>query len=154
MNLEQYKIVSARRIATNNLVWQTPALGSAAQAFLLSAALNPLGKGIFPLVLALASTAVGLATIQLMTRHRRVEILDAELLSKFEQEQPAADGYSVIHAGTPDCPPTTGLKNRIWAWLANQKASAVWMVVLSGFPLLGLLATCRAALHLVNEISN
>jgi hypothetical protein len=154
MNLEQYKIVSARRLAANNLVWQTPTLASAAQAFLLSAALNPSGKGIFPMVLAIASTSVGLASIQLMTRHRHVEIVDAQLLRKFEMEH-SAEGYSVVHwPSIPDCPPAERWIDRPRVWLANTRASRVWMFVLIGFVVLGLSATCRAAIRLMNEISN
>jgi hypothetical protein len=155
MNLDQYKVVSARRIATDNLVWQTPALASAAQGFLLSAALNPAGKGIFPLALALASTLVGLASIQLMIRHRRMEILDAELLRKFEQNQPHEHGYSIIPAQkVPEHPPATKFRDRIWVWLANTRSSLVWTWVLTGFVVLGFLATGRASIRLLHEISN
>jgi hypothetical protein len=153
MNLEQYKLVWARRIASNNLVWQTPTLASAAQAFLLTAALNPQGRGIVPLVLALFSTFVGLAAIQLMAKHRRFEVIDTEILKEFENS-PSREGYSVLHGPTPRHPPATKWRDRPWVWLVNQRSSVVWMCVLCGFVALGLFAIVRAVVRLVFQISS
>jgi hypothetical protein len=150
MDIEQYKILSARRISYNNLVWQTPAIASAAQAFLLSVALNPLIKGIVPIVIAFFSFLVGLASIQLLIRHRHLERMDSDLLKKYEETTP---GCSVIHGPIKDCPPSENWFESLTAWIANQRSGPVWIAVLTGFVLLGFFATCRAIWLLKIEMS-
>jgi hypothetical protein len=80
MSDEQYKLLWARRIAGNNLLWQTPALAAAAQAFLLSSAFQQRTSYV-SLILPAVSFLVGLASVQLMTKHRYIEERDSALLA-------------------------------------------------------------------------
>lgn len=152
MNLEQYKLISARRIAQNNLVWQTPTLASAAQAFLLSAAVQQ-KPGVMPILLALFAAAVGMAAIQLMIKHRYVEILDARLLRRFEEAQAPECQYAVLHARPPRCfvPKNANLVDRLWVRFANLRANLVWTFILTGFLGLDAFVACHALWALISN---
>lgn len=126
MNKEQYALICARRQVFDTLIWQTPALAMAAQAFLLAAALDPDYSRWHALVLAGFSLVVGLASIHLMIKHRHYERADCTLLEDFEQKN-VKDGYAVVHGRREDVQ-TRGF--------AKISAFRVWVVVLSGFCLL------------------
>jgi hypothetical protein len=131
MNEEQYKVLSQRRIALNNLIWQTPTLGMAAQAFLLAAAFNPQIERTTALILLIFSLFVGLASIQLMIKHRYHEVIDSELMAAFEATH-AEEGYSVIHR--PGAV-RTSIKR---PWPARISSYRLWLTVLTGFCLIAL----------------
>jgi hypothetical protein len=129
MNEEQYKILSQRRIASNNLVWQAPTLGIAAQAFLLAGAFNPQMEPVTAAMLCAFSLFVGLAALQLVTKHRYHEVVDAELMAEFEGQ---TEGYSPLHA-------KGGLKTTVKrTWLSGISSYKLWRFVLAGFCILAL----------------
>jgi hypothetical protein len=139
MNEEQYRLTCARRNALRSVVWQTPILASATQAFLLAPAFNPgIGRGIC-LVLAFFSFAVGIASIQLMLRHHRLDDLDREMLARFEDEN-AGRGYAPIHAPAAF---GSGPLDR----LAQVSSFGVWIAVLAGFCLLALFAAWSVSMR-------
>jgi len=129
MNEEQYKLISARRIAQDNLIWQTPTLATAAQAFLLAAAFNSQTSITVARLLFAFSFFVGAASIQLMIKHRYHERIDSELLSQFE-EQHEKEGYSIL----PGPKGSVDLIKR--NFLTHVKSFQLWVVVLTGFCLI------------------
>src|ERR1700693_1133484 len=133
MNEEQYKVVCARRNASNQLVWQGPTLATAVQAFLLAAAFNPLVAPTTSLILAGFSLVVGLASIQLMAKHRHVEMTDSELLLQFELKN-AEKGFSVIHG------PLKPLAAVPANWFVRLSSFRLWVAILTGFCVLALYA--------------
>ncbi|AII07504.1 MULTISPECIES: hypothetical protein [Rhodococcus] len=88
-----YRVVAARRLQYENLLWQVPALSLTAQAFLFSIAL---GQGvdtwarIFSAVLALNLSVI---SIMLMASHRQAEIRDVQWLDRFEQDELGAGDW-------------------------------------------------------------
>lgn len=96
MHKGQYSIVAARRQGYDNLLWQVPALGIAAQGFLISAALNNDAAAGLSILLLLLSSIFGLGVILLFMKLRAHEVADSELLKGYEKSQ-AANGYEVVH---------------------------------------------------------
>jgi hypothetical protein len=133
MNEEQYKILAARKIAHDTMVWQTPTLAIAAQAFLLSAAYNQQVDRPLSLLLLGFSTAVGICSIQLMSKHRLFELSEAKLLREFEEDH-EREGYSVItRERTADEKAGDGI-------LVRFSAFQVWRIVLMGLCLIACFA--------------
>jgi len=93
---EQYKVLANRRQAQDALIWQTPALSLAAQAFLLTIILNPYSSVIARCFAAGLSLLTALACLQLMTKHRYFEEQDSKLLENFEIDH-EQEGYKIIH---------------------------------------------------------
>jgi hypothetical protein len=67
------------------MMWQTPALGMTAQAFLLTLALGAGSSRWARLLAALLSLILSMMVMQLMAKHRRNELLDSVLLEELEQ---------------------------------------------------------------------
>jgi quinol monooxygenase YgiN len=93
MHKDQYSVVAARHAAQNQLIWQTPALGLTAQAFLFTIAFGnnmPENRAISSLLIII----VAIATIQLMAKHREYEEHLSRCLRKHEDSM---EGYTPIH---------------------------------------------------------
>lgn len=96
MHESQYSIVAARRQGYDSLLWQVPALGVAAQGFLVSAAVAKDTSHILAAGLLLAASVVGAAIAWLFRKLRMNEIADSELLIQHEKAR-AAEGFSIVH---------------------------------------------------------
>lgn len=68
------------------MMWQTPALGMTAQAFLLTLALSADTSRSARLLACILSFTLALMVMQLMAKHRRHEMLDSLLLTRLEEE--------------------------------------------------------------------
>jgi hypothetical protein len=94
-----YAVVAARRLQWDALVWQVPVLSLTAQAFLFTIALGPdTDRG--PRALsALLSLVITFLSVELMSRHRQAEIMDACWLEARELEAWPEDGVDtyVVH---------------------------------------------------------
>jgi hypothetical protein len=121
MNLEQYKLVSARRQAYDTLIWQTPSLAIATQSFLLTIALGPYTAQIPRILTAGLSFVTSVAALQLMQKHRQHERLDRASLVNFETTN---TDYDVVN----DRPSRTS-KNI----LVGLSSYRLWLVVLGLF---------------------
>ncbi len=126
MNESQYALVCARRLHQDNLVWQTPPLAVAALAFLLAAAFNPEADPWAALLLSILAVAVAIASIQLIGKHRHLEIEDAEALLTFERENLAA-GYEIIHGPRARASPIRR------SWYIGLSSFWIWVWILTGF---------------------
>jgi hypothetical protein len=121
MNTEQYKLVFARRLAQNALLWQTPTIASAAQSVLLVASFNPQTNPRVSFVLACVAALVGGASIQLMAKHRHMEETDSRLLLDFEKN---TEGFQALHGDYWNYP---GFKR---SWFLRLKSHFIWLCVL------------------------
>ncbi len=81
-----YQTLAARRSAYDLMLWQTPALAIAAQAFLLTLALGPNSSDLARLTASALALALALMSMQLMAKHRYHEELDSRLLQRFEDD--------------------------------------------------------------------
>lgn len=82
--LVTYEVVGARRIAYDTMLWQAPALGLAAQAFLLTIAYGSDSTLAARVVAGLLAFLVALVSRRLMAAHRHHELGDARRLEQIE----------------------------------------------------------------------
>jgi hypothetical protein len=136
------------------MVWQTPALGMTAQAFLLTLALAPDSSRWARLLAGVLSLALSLMVMQLMAKHRRHEMLDSLLLNRIE----AASGLESIlgtcpHASPAQRPPddlqhvSTRLRRSTpgpsWFWAMSSYE--LWMAGLALFAVVAVAVIVFAA---------
>jgi hypothetical protein len=133
-----YQAVAQRRLQHDMLMWQVPALGLTAQAFLLTIALGG-GSGRVARILAalLAALSSGLS-MQLMARHRWHEATERAWLEAFQRRH----GLDPVHRVQFDLAPDVGVRpaNRIAAWRSYR----TWQVGLAIFGLISLLGLALA----------
>jgi hypothetical protein len=79
-----YTAVANRRTAFDTLMWQVPALGLTAQAFLLTLAYGASSSEAARLVASVLALAVAVAAIQTMRKHQANELTDARMLESIE----------------------------------------------------------------------
>jgi hypothetical protein len=79
-----WQTLSARRANFDAMMWQTPALGMTAQAFLLTLALSPGTRPGARLMVAGLSFTLSIMVLQLMAKHRKNELLDSFFLESLE----------------------------------------------------------------------
>lgn len=127
MNIEQYKIVAARREHGNNRLWQTPPLAIAAQAFLLNAAFS--GQTAFQLPLTALACVTGMAAMFLMFRHRQFERADTKWLEAFDQKylpDKASEAFEPIHE-------KKGGLSAFLLWMAVLGALTLFSLMIFGY---------------------
>lgn len=83
-NDQVYQVVAARRTQFDNLLWQVPVLSLTAQAFLSSIALGDSSR-LSRIIASLLSMATSFRSVQLIAKHRKGEIADAEWLKSYEE---------------------------------------------------------------------
>jgi hypothetical protein len=79
-----YTVVAHRRTAFDTLMWQVPALGLAAQAFLLTIAYGSNSSVVARCIAGGLSVVVALVAIQTMLKHRANEKTDNLILKELE----------------------------------------------------------------------
>lgn len=122
-----YAVVAARRLHWDQLVWQVPVLSLTAQAFLFTIALGADSSRVARVVASLLSLVITLLSIELMSRHRRAEIMDARWLEDRERAAWPSDPDAtyVVHGlryrdrrnASPAGP--LGILPGYWTWLAG-----------------------------------
>ena len=136
---EQYSLVEAHRQCQDTLLWQTPVVSFTAQAFLLTIALGP-DTGLMPrIVSALLATVAAFASVQLIAKHRYLEVLDSALLAEYER-LPGEKRFAPIHS--------LGFARQRMrpSWLASISSYQLWVVLLSVSGLVALgVAVCAIA---------
>ena len=78
--LAVYAAVAARRDDFDGRMWQVPALALTAHAFLLTSALNTGGPRLPRVFAAVLGLVLSGLSMQLMAKHRYIEVLDSRLL--------------------------------------------------------------------------
>ena len=97
-----YEAAEARRSASNQMMWQVPALSLAAQSFLLTVALEQGTSLTGRIVAAVVGAVAALATAQLMLKHRYHEIDQSRWLERFW----AAQGWPRSNPHARGVPPS------------------------------------------------
>lgn len=93
--------IASRRASYDAMVWQTPSLGLAAQAFLLTLALGPDTSAFGRTISAALSLALSIMVIQLLAKHRLGELQDALLLQRMEGDLEFLENIGCEPHGTP-----------------------------------------------------
>ncbi|MFG6445176.1 hypothetical protein ACFXQA_07855 [Microbacterium sp. P07] len=79
-----YEMLALRELEQDAMLWQTPALALAAQAFLLTIALNPEVTVWGQLIAASLGIVIAAVSMQLMAKHRQLAAIDRTLLAQLE----------------------------------------------------------------------
>ncbi|HEX5526707.1 MAG TPA: hypothetical protein VFX44_05855 [Solirubrobacterales bacterium] len=145
-----YTVVAHRRTAFDTLMWQVPALGLAAQAFLLTIAYGSKSSVIARCIAGGLSVVVALVAIQTMLKHRANEKTDNLILKELE----SAVGIWIGSGHNPhDSPAVRGKaiqNDLIVDRLARGRSVTLWVTSLLCFAAAGLtavvLAICDASL--------
>ncbi len=82
-----YETLRDRRAGYDGLMWQTPALGMTAQAFLMTIALGRDTSQVARLLASLLAFIIAVLSMQLMAKHRYHESMDARLLQMLEDDR-------------------------------------------------------------------
>ncbi|GAB4081745.1 hypothetical protein GCU67_12910 [Modestobacter muralis] len=160
-----YQMLVQRGTGTNGLLWQTPSLALAAQAFLLTLSLGEDTIRPVRIVVSVLGMAIGFMSMQLMAKqHWYYELDQAELrrLERVLDLPPIAHRVDQIEShGTIGWAPTRSAarrdrmawRNRVWAlpWV-NLKSYGVWQ---SGLCLIALAnAAVLVAVLVVPDLLN
>lgn len=129
MDNEQYKVVADQRLNFNTLVWQTPALCLAAQAFLSRIAFDPDRAPEYRIASIVLILLVSLVCMQLLAKHHAFERRCSKLL--FEHEK-ATEGWQHVH----DFTKATGN----FRWPMSMSSRRLWSVLLLMFYFAGVWA--------------
>lgn len=84
--LKIWEVIAARRVSYHSAVWQTPALSLTAQAFLLTIALGADTAALSRILAAGVALLAAVVTMQLLVRHRKMELLDWLTLEQLERD--------------------------------------------------------------------
>jgi hypothetical protein len=145
-----YTVVAHRRTAFDTLMWQVPALGLAAQAFLLTIAYGSESSVAARCIAGGLGVVVALVAIQTMLKHRANEKTDNLILKEME----SAVGIWIGSNHSPhDSPAVRGraIQNRlIEGRLARGRSVTLWVTSLLCFAVAGItavvLAICDASI--------
>jgi hypothetical protein len=80
-----YQAVESKRQSQDQMMWQVPALGLTAQAFLLTVALSPSSSGLARGLAAGLGFVAAVAGVQLLLKHRYLEWMLSHWLERFEK---------------------------------------------------------------------
>ncbi len=132
-----YSSLSARRTAFDTMMWQVPALGLAAQAFLLTIAYGSSTSNTARFVSGALSVVVALVAIQTMIKHRANEKTDNLILKRIED----LNGIRIGHGASPhDAPSVRGRaigNELIYGYLEKRRSVRLWVTSLCGFAIAG-----------------
>ena len=94
INEAQYETVVTMRLENDAKVWRTPLLCIAAQSLLMNVALGNNFGSVAATIASLLAFISSLASIQVMMKHRYLEIKCSKILHAFEQEE---NDYGPLH---------------------------------------------------------
>ncbi len=118
-----YQVITARRLAYDSMMWQSPGLGLTAQAFLMTIALSPDTKAVARLLAAILGLAVALLSIQLMSKHRYLESIDSRLAEELETRLGIQDKLGM----KPHASAAARSGGRVQpGWLAKHRSFEFW----------------------------
>ena len=80
-----YQAIASRRLGQDSMMWQVPALSLTAQAFLFTIALGSSALA-SRFIAAFLALVIALISMQLMAKHRHLEVIDSKLLEEFEKK--------------------------------------------------------------------
>lgn len=80
-----YQVVAQRRVNCDTKMWQAPVLGLTAQAFLFTIVCGAHSPAAARVISGLLAFVAAVASIMLMSRHRRFEVADSKWLQAYEE---------------------------------------------------------------------
>ncbi|WP_446220109.1 hypothetical protein [Micromonospora sp. IBHARD004] len=123
-----YAVVGARRTSFDTMMWQVPALTTAAQAFLLTIALQPGGSPAAQAVAAILGAILAVLSAQLMAKHRHLEMSDSRLAERIERQLGLEQGLGV--------PPHAAGRFRLGnhqPWWIRLSSYRLWLLGVASF---------------------
>lgn len=133
----------SRRNTTDQMMWQVPVLSLTAQSFLLTIALSS-GASAGRIISSLLAAVAAIAAIQLLLKHRFVELTYSHALQRLEEDSglpPLHGAPASLHAwawpgGTHawnNIGPRWKIVKRSRRWLVNRRSPAIWTATLGIF---------------------
>jgi hypothetical protein len=135
-----YHVIANRRTAFDTLMWQVPALGLAAQAFLLTIAFGSDSSNAARFFSGGLSMVVAVVAIQTMLKHRANELTDSLILEEVEQAMGVRVGKGVRPHDKPENRGRAMGNKQIAGPWARRKSANLWVTSLTCFALAGLAA--------------
>ena len=117
--IQQYSVIAGRRLQFDTLMWQVPALGLTAQAFLLNIALAHDSARLARAIAALLGMTTAALSMQLMAKHRANEVQDSRLLENLQQE------HSLL--------PLHAKRGPVRNWFLQRSSFRIWLFGLGAF---------------------
>jgi len=129
-----YQAMAQRRLQHDMLMWQVPALGLTAQAFLPTIALGSGSSSLARILAALLAALSSGLSMQLMARHRWHEATERAWLEAFERRY----GLDPVHRVQYVLAPDVGVRpaNRVARWRSYR----TWQFGLAVFGLVSILS--------------
>lgn len=133
--MEVLGLVEQRRLSTNQLMWEVPALALTAQAFLLTIVLDPAVSAAGRAIAAGVGSVLFFVNLHLFRRHRQLEMGYSMWLEAFEKR----NGLPPIHReGELYGPESIGMRSMpapgrsLWSRIRRSTASSfqVWKVAM------------------------
>ncbi len=118
-----YKALRDKQLTHNSLLWQTPALGIAAQSFLLAIGFNSSLGFIERIISSLLAIVIGFAAFQLLVKHRYVEYESTRKLNEIENKY----GLINVHGRLREA---TYKRDGFWFFIINRSSYHIWKIVL------------------------
>lgn len=133
----------SRRNTTDQMMWQVPVLSLTAQSFLLTIALSS-GTSPGRIISSLLAAVAAIAAIQLLLKHRFVELTYSHVLQRLEEDSglpPLHGAPASLHTwawpgGTHSwntIGPRWKIVKRSRRWLVNRRSPAIWTATLTIF---------------------
>ena len=127
-----YQILASRRLGYDTLMWQAPALGLTAQAFLFTVALSADSSRTARLVASFLALVTSVISIQLVSKHRHHEMIDSLSLQDMEEKH----GWDPIHEHPAKRAKQKGVSRN---WFVALSSYRVWILGLASFGLAAIL---------------
>ena len=126
-----YQVIASRRLGYDTSMWQAPVLSFTAQAFLFTIALNVSSNNVARLTAASLALIIALISMQLMSKHRYHEIMDAKWLEELEKGMELDKRIGCApHADPKERAEHVKMKP---SWLQRWSSYRVWMFGLALF---------------------
>ncbi|MFF5176792.1 hypothetical protein ACFY2Q_02015 [Micromonospora sp. NPDC000316] len=138
-----YAVVGARRTSLDTMMWQVPALATAAQAFLLTTALQQGGSPAAQAVAAILGVILAALSAQLMAKHRHLEMSDSRLAERIERQL----GLAVRLGVPPHAAGRFRLGNR-QPWWIRLSSYRLWLLGVASFGVADLVVALDAIVGL------
>lgn len=143
-----------RRVSTDAMMWQVPALSLTAQTFLLTIVLGSSATAAGRAIAALVGLVVALGALKQMVKHRYHEEMLSRWLEIFEE----ATGLPRLHAvqkdgamlATAGGKPTPKHGRIAWYLVNGPAASASWAVLLGSLAVLDLVLAVLAIVGVIH----
>lgn len=141
--LAAHETMTARRNAFDSLMWQVPALGLSAQAFLLTIALGHDTARVPRLLAAGLALVIAVISMQLMAKHRFHELLESKSLEDFERRfGPREFAALGLHRRPLDRAAAVGLEP---TWWQRRRSYYWWIAGLGAFAVVALIVVAITA---------